>query len=138
MRPGGLFVCEVPNFASWQARLGHDCWFHLDVPRHLVHYTPDALERLLSQHNLRVVSQRTFSLESGPVGMLQSMLNRTGLPPNWLWQWIKGSTSGGDVGLLTFYLMAMILTVGPALFLEVIASFIAQAGGTIRVMAVPR
>jgi SAM-dependent methyltransferase len=29
LRPGGLFVCEVPHFGSWQARLAGSHWLHL-------------------------------------------------------------------------------------------------------------
>ena len=38
LKPGGLAVLEVPNLASWQAKLGGGRWFHLDAPRHLVHF----------------------------------------------------------------------------------------------------
>jgi 2-polyprenyl-3-methyl-5-hydroxy-6-metoxy-1,4-benzoquinol methylase len=38
LRPGGVLIIEVPNFASWQARIGRDVWFHLEVPRHLLQF----------------------------------------------------------------------------------------------------
>jgi SAM-dependent methyltransferase len=136
LRPGGLFVVEVPNFASWQARLGQDRWFHLDVPRHLLHYTPHALLQLLNHYGLRVVTSHSFSLESGPIGMLLSILNRIGLPPNYLWQWLKRSNSCGNYGfsLAILYSIAVIAISGPALFLETLASSM-RAGGIVRVIA---
>jgi SAM-dependent methyltransferase len=44
LRPGGRLVVLVPNFASPTVR-----WLHwgLDPPRHLYHFTPDTLGRLL-------------------------------------------------------------------------------------------
>ena len=41
--PGGALVVAVPNTASLQARAFGDRWFHLDLPRHLVHLPADAL-----------------------------------------------------------------------------------------------
>jgi hypothetical protein len=37
----------VPNFDSWQSRRFGTNWFHLDLPRHRSHFTPDGLEALL-------------------------------------------------------------------------------------------
>jgi SAM-dependent methyltransferase len=49
LRPGGVLWLATPNIAS----LGHDRfgadWFGLDPPRHLVLFTPHALERLLRE-----------------------------------------------------------------------------------------
>jgi len=41
--PGGMLIVAVPNAASMQARLFGDRWLHLDLPRHLVHISPQAL-----------------------------------------------------------------------------------------------
>lgn len=47
LRPGGLVLISVPNFGSWQRRVFGSSWFHLDVPRHRVHFTAASLERAL-------------------------------------------------------------------------------------------
>lgn len=47
LKPGGLLIVEVPNFASLGARLTGGYWFHLDLPRHRMHFTPAALIRAL-------------------------------------------------------------------------------------------
>ncbi|HXC85897.1 MAG TPA: class I SAM-dependent methyltransferase [Trebonia sp.] len=41
--PGGVMIVAVPNATSVQARLFGDRWLHLDLPRHLVHISPQAL-----------------------------------------------------------------------------------------------
>ncbi len=51
---GGLIVIAVPNLDSWQARLFGDRWFHLDLPRHLVHLPAAALTRSLEARGLTV------------------------------------------------------------------------------------
>jgi SAM-dependent methyltransferase len=45
MRPGGLLLVSVPNFGCWQRRRLGSSWYHLDVPRHRVHFTSGALAR---------------------------------------------------------------------------------------------
>lgn len=134
LRPNGLMVFEVPNFYSWQARLGREYWFHLDIPRHLIHYSPFTLQQLLIQHRLKIIYQQTFSFESGPLGMLESMLNRLGLSPNWLYRWLKHSTSANP-GLLGLNIAIGTLASGPALFLETLASMV-HSGGIVRAIAV--
>ena len=57
LRDGGRLVVAVPNLASWQARLLKARWFHLDVPRHLWHFTPETLEHLLRVTGFQVVAR---------------------------------------------------------------------------------
>jgi SAM-dependent methyltransferase len=47
LNPGGVLLIAVPNSDSLQARAFGDRWFHLDLPRHLVHLSaPTLVERL--------------------------------------------------------------------------------------------
>ncbi|MBW3540432.1 MAG: class I SAM-dependent methyltransferase [Planctomycetes bacterium] len=47
LRPGGLLVVGVPNIDSWAFRRFGRWWWQLELPRHLVHFTPATLCRLL-------------------------------------------------------------------------------------------
>jgi SAM-dependent methyltransferase len=85
----GLFVLEVPNFASLQAWIGQDDWFHLMLPHHLIHYTPRTLRAVLADAGFEVVRSRSFSPEHGPFGMLQTALNRLGVKRNFLFNRLK-------------------------------------------------
>src|SRR5512137_577465 len=49
LRPGGTLLVSVPNFGSPEARAAGAGWFHLDVPRHLVHFTPQTLDAALRE-----------------------------------------------------------------------------------------
>jgi SAM-dependent methyltransferase len=49
LKPGGLVLVSVPNFGSWQSRRFRGSWYHLDVPRHRVHFTGEALHRALCE-----------------------------------------------------------------------------------------
>jgi len=54
VRPGGLLVVAVPNTGSLQAQVFGDRWFHLDLPRHLVHLSALALTDRLGSLGLTV------------------------------------------------------------------------------------
>jgi SAM-dependent methyltransferase len=69
--PGGLMLVSVPNFGSWQARRLRGRWYHLDLPRHRVHFTPAALQRALTAANLTVESMSTSSSAVGLPASLQ-------------------------------------------------------------------
>jgi SAM-dependent methyltransferase len=78
----GTLIVAVPNFAGLQARLCKSLWFHLDVPRHLFHFTPLALTRLLQGCGLEVVRRWDLELEMDLFGWTQSALNRVIRTPN--------------------------------------------------------
>jgi SAM-dependent methyltransferase len=71
LMPGGLVLITVPNFGSWQARRFAGHWFHLDVPRHRVHFTAPALERALAAGGLEPVAVSTSSSTVGLPGSIQ-------------------------------------------------------------------
>jgi 2-polyprenyl-3-methyl-5-hydroxy-6-metoxy-1,4-benzoquinol methylase len=52
--PGGLLVVSVPHIAGWSFRAFGANWAGLDLPRHLLHFTPATLRRLLEEHGLVV------------------------------------------------------------------------------------
>jgi 2-polyprenyl-3-methyl-5-hydroxy-6-metoxy-1,4-benzoquinol methylase len=91
LRPGGVFVCAVPNFGSVEARWTRDKWFHLDVPRHLDHFTVPVLTRLLATNGLAVRKQSFIALEYDYFSFTQSVLNRLGLRHNLLYNMLRGS-----------------------------------------------
>lgn len=75
LKKDGLLLIEVPSFSSWQAKLSRGKWFHLDAPRHFYHFSRKSLLKILKSNNFKVCEQSTFSLEYGPFGMIQSLLN---------------------------------------------------------------
>jgi SAM-dependent methyltransferase len=91
LRPGGVFLCAVPNFGSTEARFARDKWFHLDVPRHLNHFTIPALRALLTKHGLIHERASCISLEYDYFSFTQSVLNRLGLRHNLLYNLLRGS-----------------------------------------------
>jgi SAM-dependent methyltransferase len=94
LSPAGVFQATVPNLDSWQARQFGRQWMHLDVPRHLYHFTPATLRDLLGRAGLRIESQDTVAVEYDLFGVVQSALNGVCSRPNVLYEQITG---GDDV-----------------------------------------
>ena len=58
LRPGGLLVIAVPNLASWGFRYFGKSWWPLELPRHLLHFTPRTLRLLLEAQGLKIHQER--------------------------------------------------------------------------------
>jgi SAM-dependent methyltransferase len=74
LRPGGLVLVSVPNFGSWQSARFGPCWFHLDLPRHRVHFTGRALCRALEHAGFVDVALHRSSSAVGLAGSAQYRL----------------------------------------------------------------
>ena len=71
LRPGGIVSITVPNFGSWQSRRFSSRWFHLDLPRHRVHFTEAGLRRVLAAAGLQPVRVETSTSSIGLPASLQ-------------------------------------------------------------------
>jgi 2-polyprenyl-3-methyl-5-hydroxy-6-metoxy-1,4-benzoquinol methylase len=54
LKPGGTLIVEVPNFADPLRRLFGSSWAYVDVPRHLLHFTPRTLRMVLEHAGFAV------------------------------------------------------------------------------------
>lgn len=75
LNPNGVIIIAVPNFSGWQARLFGRGWLHLDVPRHLWHFSRQALLLMLQQCHLTPIAIRHCEFEYDLLGWSQSLLN---------------------------------------------------------------
>lgn len=71
--PGGLIYIWLPNSAGWAARRFGPFWYHLDLPRHLYHYTPQTLSRLLRLAGFEVRRLRHDPRTTGVVASAQRL-----------------------------------------------------------------
>jgi SAM-dependent methyltransferase len=74
LRPGGLVMISVPNFGGWQRRRFGSRWYHLDLPRHRVHFTADAVHRALERAGLAPISLTTSTSAVGLPASIQYAL----------------------------------------------------------------
>lgn len=130
--PGGTLLVGVPNLASVQARVGADRWYHLDVPRHRVHFTPEGLETLLGAHDFTVLHVHHVLLEHNPFGMWQSLVNRATTNPSYLYNLLKRNAPPRSSDLI---LTALAVPLAPLAALGELIAGLAGRGGTIAVLA---
>ncbi|QDT48365.1 Malonyl-[acyl-carrier protein] O-methyltransferase [Symmachiella dynata] len=71
LKPDGWLMFSVPNFGAWDRRFFGRYWYALDLPRHLQHFTPRTVKRLLSETGFetdRIIYQRTANNLVGSLG----------------------------------------------------------------------
>jgi SAM-dependent methyltransferase len=142
LRPGGLLLVAVPNFGSPEARWARAAWFHLDVPRHLTHFDPPTLRRLLDAAHLRVVSASYYTPEYDFFSAVQTALNVLGIRQNLLYNMLRAGGSrllaGGEFKRHRRGILATILLTPPLGALSLIWVPLAarrQQGATMTVYA---
>ncbi len=92
LKKGGLLFIAVPNIDSFSFRLWKSNWFHLDVPRHLNHFSPGTISALVEKNGFRVVKISHYSFEFNPFGVLQSLYNSLGFEFDFLYKLMKKKT----------------------------------------------
>lgn len=73
LKPDGTLIVQVPNAASYQARWFKGSWFALDAPRHRYHFSPQSLDRLLSETGFKVYRRTLFSKAHNSHALRQSL-----------------------------------------------------------------
>jgi len=89
LKPSGYLILSVPNMNSLQSVLCRDKWFHLDVPRHRWHFTPETLDLMLRQGGFTIIDLSHVSWEYSPFGWWQSLLNVCGGSYNFIYNLFK-------------------------------------------------
>jgi len=70
LAPTGKLFIAVPNYTSMDAEIYSEHWAAYDVPRHLYHFSPQSMEHLLAQHNLKLAAVKPMWFDSFYVSML--------------------------------------------------------------------
>jgi 2-polyprenyl-3-methyl-5-hydroxy-6-metoxy-1,4-benzoquinol methylase len=73
LKPEGSVVLQVPNIDSWQFRLFGAQWYGLDIPRHVIDYSKDAMLRLLSDAGFVAYRVRHFNLRDNAPAFVSSL-----------------------------------------------------------------
>jgi 2-polyprenyl-3-methyl-5-hydroxy-6-metoxy-1,4-benzoquinol methylase len=76
IKRGGTLIVQVPNAASYQARIFRGDWFALDAPRHRYHFTPARLSDLLSETGFDVQRATYFSRAHNAHALRQSLKSK--------------------------------------------------------------
>lgn len=137
MHDDGILVISVPNFSSFQRHLFNQHWFHLDLPRHLLHIEPAWLTQALERHGFQVEYKSYLDPLQSNYGFIQSSLNR--LAPghlNELYYLLKKSGHTHrkpTVRTLGWLTLAALLI--PLALLEMVVSALLGRGSTVEMVA---
>ncbi len=70
MHANSILFIAVPNHKSLDARLYREHWAAYDVPRHLYHFDPNTMDRLMTKHDLKIIALKPMWFDSIYVSML--------------------------------------------------------------------
>ncbi len=73
LKSTGILIIQVPNISSIQARIFRSLWYGLDVPRHLINFTPRALDLLLGDLGFEFQRVHRFSLRDNPASIASTI-----------------------------------------------------------------
>ena len=140
LKPDGIVVLSIPNIESLQAALSKNRWFHLDVPRHRWHFTPETIALILRKSGFSRITLSHFSLEYNPFGWWQSLLNLARCTHNFAYNLLKRRERPDHKNKCKGIYDAICSTVPGALLVPVAlilaaAEALAGRGGTITVVA---
>ena len=71
----GMILIAVPDFGGLQSQTFGSNWLHLDVPRHLYHFTASSIDEILCQTQFIPVAHWHQEFEYDLIGWWQSALN---------------------------------------------------------------
>ena len=74
-KEGKIFIA-VPNYTSADATAYRNFWAAYDVPRHLYHFSPKAIENLVNQHGLRLLQKKPMWFDSFYISLLSSKYHK--------------------------------------------------------------
>jgi 2-polyprenyl-3-methyl-5-hydroxy-6-metoxy-1,4-benzoquinol methylase len=72
LKPNGRLFIAVPNYTSKDAAIYGECWAAYDVPRHLYHFSPDSMKRLMEKHGMSIIRYKPMWYDSVYISFLSS------------------------------------------------------------------
>ena len=70
--PGGSLLFSIPNAGCWESWFFGKYWYVWELPRHLHHFTPSSIRKLLEEcgfTNIRIIHQRNMSNVVGSLAL---------------------------------------------------------------------
>ncbi len=139
MSKDGILVIAVPNINSVQGLIGRARWFHLDPPRHLCHFDPVTITRLIEKNGLKVAAIHHFSLEFNFMGMVQTAQNLIQSTPNFIFNYLKKNSRAlpENMGawISGFLTSGVVALLSPILLMLCFLESLLRMGGTMTVVA---
>ena len=98
LKDSGRIFIAVPNYTSADATHYQQFWAAYDVPRHLYHFSPRSIEKLMEQHGLGILAYKPMWYDSFYISLLSSRYKNDRLPDrqgktNWIAAFFNGLQS---------------------------------------------
>lgn len=68
--PDGIAVLALPNCGSYDAGFYQERWAAYDIPRHLWHFSPKTVEKLVAKYQLEIVKKVRMPLDAFYISLL--------------------------------------------------------------------
>jgi len=116
----GVLLLQVPNMDSWQFRWFQKRWVGMDIPRHLINFTPSSLRLTLEKAGFQTITVSFFSVRDNAPAMVSSLF--PGMDP--VSMTIRGVNRLVLLRKLLYF--GMVMAAHPVAFVEALA----RRGGT--------
>ena len=70
LKPRGVAFIALPNYTSGDADYYREYWAAYDVPRHLYHFSPNAVNKLVEQHHMKTALIKPMWLDAFYISLL--------------------------------------------------------------------
>jgi hypothetical protein len=90
-------LIAVPDFEGLRSKTFGSSWLHLDLPRHLYHFTATSIDRILHQTEFVPIAHWHQEFEYDLIGWWQSTLNAMLRTPNVLFDFLAGKKPRGTL-----------------------------------------
>ncbi len=94
LAPDGVLIIAVPNYTSKDAKIYGEYWAAYDVPRHLYHFSPAAMKKLVEKHGMVIKDYKPMWYDSFYISLLSSKYKKG--KTNWVPAIFNGMRSNLD------------------------------------------
>lgn len=92
LKENGLLIVAVPNMSGLDGKFYGKNWIALDPPRHLQHFSPHSMGRLMTQHGFSVRRMRQIPLDTlFNVGMSEAVMMKSRSFGHWPWTLVRAA-----------------------------------------------
>jgi len=136
LKPGGLLLLSVPNFGSTEAIRARSSWFHLDVPRHINHFSSSFIKNLIYTNDAEIIEESYINIEYDLFCTVQTWQNKFGITHNLLYKSLRKYKSSLRVTIFTkYFTYVLALLLAPFAFLVSLYRSLVKDGSVITVIA---
>ena len=92
IREGGSFIVAVPNYTCYDASKYQENWAAYDVPRHLWHFSPNAITKLIEGYGFSLITRKRMPFDPFYISIISEKYRNNPL----------GLLSGGVSGAISY------------------------------------